>query len=374
MDDSVAPRTLYGWLVEGDSPTVLDVRSRTDFEAWRVDGPGVRAVQVPQVEFLAAQARGDVADLAAEHALDGPVVVVCAKGESSDHVAGLLREAGIEAANLEEGMRGWARLLVAREVPGGPEGATVVQYDRPATGCLSYLVVAGDAAAAVDPLRAFAGRYAADAADRGADLVAAVDTHVHADHRSAVRVLAAATGADPVLPAGAADRGLGYEVRTLADGDAVTVGDHALTAVDAPGHTPELQVLCLGDVCLTADALFLDGVGRPDLLGDDRHRERAATLYDTLHDVLLEFPGATVALPGHHEAGSVPEGEAFAAPLGDLRDRLELLGVDRTAFVDRVAAADRPRPVNHEAIVAWNLGRGETGGYELELGPNNCAA
>ncbi|ELK51143.1 metallo-beta-lactamase superfamily domain-containing protein, partial [Haloferax sp. BAB-2207] len=41
----------------------------------------------------------------------------------------------------------------------------------------------------VDPLRAFADRYVADARERGAEVVAAVDTHVHADHVSGVRAV-----------------------------------------------------------------------------------------------------------------------------------------------------------------------------------------
>ena len=69
------------------------------------------------------------------------------------------------------------------------------------------MIVNDGAAAVIDPLRAFVERYEADAADLGADVEYVLDTHIHADHISGLRELAAATGATAVLPAAAADRG-----------------------------------------------------------------------------------------------------------------------------------------------------------------------
>jgi hypothetical protein len=66
-----------------------------------------------------------------------------------------------------------------------------------------------------------------------------------------------------------------------------------------------------------------------------------------------------------------------AARLGELRERLDLRSVDREPFVERVLAAMPPRPANHETIIEVNLGRASADGeeaFELELGPNNCAA
>lgn len=205
----MTPEELATRLARGDPTAVLDARDRDEFAAWRVDGAAVTATQIPAIRFTQAEIRGTVDELAAEFRdAPSPVVVVCAEGRSSDHVAGLLSEAGVPAENLETGMDGWARVYRARDLPvgdaDGDRDATVLQYDRPSSGCLAYLVVVGDEAVVVDPLRAFADRYVADARERGAEVVAAVDTHVHADHVSGVRAVAERTDATPVLPAGAA--------------------------------------------------------------------------------------------------------------------------------------------------------------------------
>ncbi|USZ68985.1 MBL fold metallo-hydrolase [Halorussus salilacus] len=374
---SVSPEDLHERLARGERVRLLDVRNREEFEAWRIEG--AEATQVPYAEFAAAKARGDLGELAADLDLSGPVVAVCPRGEVSATVAESLREEGVDARNLAGGMGGWARVYVASELAVAPSGATatVVQYDRPASGCLSYLVVSEGQAAVVDPLRAFADRYVADAESRGADLAYAVDTHVHADHFSGVRRLAAETDAQAVVPEGARDRGLDFDARLLGDGDDLEVGSVTLTALHAPGHTTELTALVLGEVLFSGDALFLDGYGRPDLeRGEGGAAALAETLYDTLGDRLLALPDVTLVAPGHREPAATPrEDGTFVAPLGTVRERISLPD-DRGAFVSRVLDSLPPRPANYEEIIPANLGTEEVDddeAFELELGPNNCA-
>jgi glyoxylase-like metal-dependent hydrolase (beta-lactamase superfamily II)/rhodanese-related sulfurtransferase len=372
---SIAPRDLHRTVSAGDRVTVLDLRDRDEVGTWRIEGEGVTVRQAPMMRFVAAEAKGAVADLAAELDLREPVVVVCGEGEASDHVAGLLAGAGIEARNLAGGMEAWADLYPAAGIEVGD--ATIVQYHRPSSGCLSYLIASGDEAAVVDPLRAFVDRYVEDAAERGVSIAAAVDTHVHADHVSGIRTLAAETGARTVVPAGAPDRGLAFEAETIADGGTITVGEAAIEARHAPGHTSEMTALSVDGVLLAGDSLFLESVARPDLeRGSEGARDLAEQLHDTLGD-LRSLPEDTLLAPGHVAPGAAPrEDGAHAGRLGNLRERLDLLGLDRGAFVERVLADLPPRPANHERIIATNLGRetlGAAEAFELELGPNNCA-
>jgi glyoxylase-like metal-dependent hydrolase (beta-lactamase superfamily II) len=378
---SVSPADLHERIRRGESVHLLDVRNRDEFEAWRITGEGVAVEQVPYSEFAAAKARDEVADLVADLDVADSVVTVCPRGEVSATVADLLREQGIDARNLAEGMEGWARVYASREVPVAADEAdlTVLQYDRPASGCLAYLVVSGDEAAVVDPLRAFADRYAADAADRGANLKYAVDTHVHADHLSGVRRVADETGAQAVLPAGATDRGLAFDADLLDDGEELRVGDAALTALHAPGHTTELTALRLGDVLFSGDALFTDSFGRPDLeRGEEGAADLAGTLYDTLTDRLLALPDDTLVAPGHRTPDAAPnpdENGTFIARMDTVRERLQVPD-ERERFVERVLDSLPPRPANYEEIIPANLGTeslDDEAAFEVELGPNNCA-
>ncbi|MGB9958450.1 MBL fold metallo-hydrolase [Haloferax prahovense] len=376
----MTPEELAARLARGDPTTVLDVRNRDEFEAWRVDGASVTATQIPAIRFTQAEIRGTVDELAAEFRdAPSPVVVVCAEGRSSAHVADLLSETGVPAENLETGMDGWARVYRARELPIGDADATVLQYDRPSSGCLTYLVVAGDEAVVVDPLRAFADRYVEDARERGAEVVAAVDTHVHADHVSGVRAVAERTGATAVLPAGATDRGLDFDTRLVADGEAVSVGDAELVVVHAPGHTTEMTAFRLGDLLLAGDSLFLQSVARPDLEdGDEGAPEAARRLYATLTERYGEFADDTLVAPAHRGPREVPtENGAYVAELGTLRKRLGALSMEEAAFVSFVCSDMPPRPANYERIIETNLGRdllSDEEAFEVELGPNNCAA
>jgi glyoxylase-like metal-dependent hydrolase (beta-lactamase superfamily II) len=374
--DPIAPAALARAIDAGDRVSVLDVRDRDEIATWAIGGPSVEREHVPYARFLQAEVTGGVADLAADLDLDEPITVVCGRGEASDHVADLLAGAGVAARNLAEGMTGWAGVYRANEIEvEGP--ATIVQYRRPSSGCLAYLVHAGGEAAVIDPLRAFVDRYVGDATDRGVELRYAIDTHLHADHVSGVRRLAAETGAEPIMSEPAAARGVDG-VTTVADGETLELGDTVIEAIAAPGHTSGAFAFRVGDVLLTGDSLFLDGVPRPDL---EAGADGAGDLANTLHDTLtgrFDTDADLLVAPGHHGPSErLPADSPYTARLGDLRERLPAFSMERDTFVERVLDGMGPRPANHERIVAINRGRenpDDETAFELELGPNNCAA
>ena len=365
---AISAHDLYDRIRSG-GVSILDVRDREEFEAWPVDGPGVTAAHVPYMEFVSAQVTGDAADLVPE-SLEEPLVAVCGVGEASADAAATLQDEGVDAVNLEGGTEAWADLVVAHDL-----GEGVVQYERPSSGCLSYLLHDSDEAAVVDPLAAASERYAADAARRGLSVEYAIDTHVHADHVSGVRSLGEETDAERVLPAGATERDLAYDATLVSGGDALAVGKRELVVRQAPGHTTELVVLEWADDLLSADCLFLDGVGRPDLEDADRARELAGHQYDTLQATVFGFPDDARVLPGHVAADTALTDGGVVRHLGDVRDGLDLAARSRDAFVDRLTTDLPPRPANYETIVAINLGVQpvDEAMLELERGPNNCA-
>ncbi len=373
--ESLDPAALAAKLAAGDPVRLLDVRNRDEFETWRIDGPSVTTTLVPYMNWLQADAQDRVSERAADIDGEGPVVAVCGRGEASAYVAGLLTEAGVEAQNLAEGMHGWARVYEARTVREDP---TVVQYCRPSSGCLGYMIASGGEAAVVDPLRAFTDRYLADADEMGTDIVAVLDTHVHADHVSGLHELADATGARRVVPVPALERGVAFDVETVGDGETLDVGSVAIEAVRLPGHTTGMFGFVVGDVLLSGDSLSLDGVARPDLQDGPDPADLARELHTTLTDRLGRFDDDTRLAPGHYDPGTPPAtGDTYTARLGSVRDRLPVFEESAEEFVERVTGADIPEPANADRIVAINLGEetaSEDDAFELELGPNNCAA
>ena len=376
--EAVSPADLKEWLDGGEPVRILDVRASGEFEEWHLDAESAVVENVPYFEFLEG-----VSDDLIERVPrgEGPLTVVCAKGGASEYVAGLLLQEEIEARNLEEGMVGWGKIYESVEVSRYQGPGMVYQYQRPSSGCLAYLVVSDGEAAVIDPLRAFADRYVEDAADHGADLVYAIDTHVHADHVSGVRRLAVDSGAEAVVPARAVARGIDYDVdcATVEDGDELQVGDATVEVLATPGHTSGMTAYRVGNVLFTGDGLFTESVARPDLEeGDEGAPAAAAQLYDTLTERVLPLPDETLVAPAHFSDAATPAGDGtYTARLGDLAERMAALSLERGAFVEFVLDDMPPRPGNFEEIIETNLGLRDVDddeAFRMEQGPNNCAA
>ena len=376
--DTIAPDELKSRIDAGEDVTLLDTRMQSDYEEWRIDGENVTSINVPYFEFLEDDIDDDVLDRIPD---DRPVTVLCAKGGASEYVAGTLVERGYDVDHLEDGMNGWASIYETVEVEGYDGAGTLLQYQRPSSGCLGYLLYDDGEAAIIDPLRAFTDRYLADADDLGVDLKYALDTHVHADHISGVRDLDA-NGVEGVIPAAAVDRGVTYadDLTTAADGDAFAVGDATIETVHTPGHTTGMTSYLIDDGLLaTGDGLFVESVARPDLEeGDEGAPDAARMLYESLQERVLTLPDDTLIGGAHFSDAAEPAADGtYTAPIGQLVEEMDALTMDEESFVDLILSDMPPRPANYEEIIATNLGQNAVDNDEaftLELGPNNCAA
>jgi glyoxylase-like metal-dependent hydrolase (beta-lactamase superfamily II) len=134
----------------------------------------------------------------------------------------------------------------------------------------------------------------------------------------------------------------------------------------------------VGDVLFTGDSLFTESIARPDLEDPDAARNAAQTLYTSLQETILSLPEETIVAPGHFSPVATPRHDGtYVAELGDVRERMDFLSINESAFVEFIVSDMPPRPANFEAIIATNLGQrspDDEVAFELELGPNNCAA
>jgi len=376
--ESITPESLKAQIDDGEPVTILDARMASDYEEWRVDGESVESINVPYFEFLDEDIDDEVLARIPE---DEHVTVLCAKGGASEYVAGALADRGYDVDQLEDGMNGWASIYEAHEVTEYDGPGTLIQYQRPSSGCLGYMIYDDDEAAIIDPLRAFTDRYLDDADELGVDLKYAFDTHIHADHISGLRELVD-EGVEGVISEAAVDRGVTYadEMTLTNDGDSFAVGEATVETVFTPGHTTGMTSYLVGDSLLaTGDGLFIESVARPDLEeGDEGAPEAAAMLHESLQEKVLPLADETLIGGAHFSDAAEPAADGtYTAPVGDLVDRMDALTMDEQDFIDTVLADMPPRPANYVDIIETNLGQQEADDEEaftLELGPNNCAA
>lgn len=229
------------------------------------------------------------------------------------------------------------------------------QYYLDCLSHASYLIAdeTTGKAVVVDPQRDIS-EYLADAEDKGLTIELVLETHFHADFLSGHLELAQATGA-PIGYSSVAETE--FEIRPLADGERISLGEVELEIRHTPGHTPESMSIVIYEHAddetpygvLTGDTLFIGDVGRPDLLASVgfTRDELATKLYDSLHDKLLTLPDATQVFPAHGAGSACGKNLSteLTSTIGAQRqENYALLAPDRTSFIDLVTEGQPPAP------------------------------
>lgn len=185
------------------------------------------------------------------------------------------------------------------------------QFYLESLGHASYLV--GDEktgrALLLDPRRDVEV-YLESARMHGLRIAYAIDTHGHNDYLSGLSELRLRQDMEVLGFAGA---DLGYDHRSVTDGEVIEMGDLAFEVIHTPGHSPEHVSLLVYDHARGADpvlllaggALLVGDVGRPDLLGSpDDVAAAARASCRTIRRLLCRL-GDHVAVYPTHVRGSL---------------------------------------------------------------------
>lgn len=370
----ITPAELLAELEAGKELFILDLRNADEFAQWKVEAikGTVETLNIPYFEFLEDEDT-NVARLPQNR----EITLICAKGGASEYVAEMLESRGYSARNVKGGMQEWAVLYGAKTVA-ETERFSLVQFNRVAKGCLSYMVTSGNEALVVDPGRHI-DRYLSAAAAKGLTITGIIDTHVHADHISGGPELAQKLGV-PYYIADGDMKGSPLPHTELQDGDLVKVGDTTVKvlAIETPGHTPGSASLLVNDgYLLSGDTVFVESVGRPDLGG--QAKDWAYDLFETLYAKLDGVKDDVLVLPAHYSTGKeIRENGLVAERLGKVRAENEAFHVgDKEQFVAYILGDLPVQPASYDTMRLVNRGEfqaDEEKASELEIGANKCAA
>jgi hydroxyacylglutathione hydrolase len=244
------------------------------------------------------------------------------------------------------------------------------QFLNERCGCASYVIAwrKTHEAAIIDPAIE-TEPYEELLRERDFQLRYVIDTHIHADHVSGARRLAARYGGELCLHEMAQ---VAYPYRPLRDRQELELGTLRLRVLHTPGHRPELVSILIANparspepsMVLTGDSLLVGDVGRPDFGGGD-----VAAQYESLSN-LLRLPDWVAVFPGHFEG---PCGKGMcgrpSTTIGFERLYNPMARLDRREFITQLGKGILPRPLNMTAIEATNRGRADMAWAMLTSSP-----
>ena len=161
----------------------------------------------------------------------------------------------------------------------------------------TYIIASGEGREAliIDPVIEYSDEYSTILNNLDLKLVKVIDTHIHADHISALNELNKRTNCIRVM--GEKSKSEVIDLR-IKDGEKIKVEEVELQAIYTPGHTDCSYSFLMNDRVFTGDTLLINGSGRTDFQNGN-----AYDAYDSIFNKLLKLPEKTLVFPAHDYNG-----------------------------------------------------------------------
>ncbi|MFP4073823.1 MAG: MBL fold metallo-hydrolase [Actinomycetota bacterium] len=225
-------------------------------------------------------------------------------------------------------------------------------------GDSTHILIHDGIAIVVDPQRDL-DRFERVLNDHDADLRMVVETHLHNDYVSGGLAMSRQTGAELLMPAGAAPV---FRHRPAFHQEDVDLGSLVIRPIHTPGHTPEhtsYVVVFEGRerAVFSGGSLLVGSAGRTDLLGEERAESLARLQYGSVIR-LADLPDQ-VGLYPTHGAGSFcttsGAGDVTSTIGAEKKTNPVLLYEDEEAFVKGQLADLVPYPAYYRQMGPMNL-------------------
>ena len=362
-DTELTPESFHKQIQSGWNPLIIDVRNSQTYTDWHI----FNSINFPIMQLLARK------DFYESKYQNNELVLVCTRGKDSLAGAEHLQSKGLNARSLKGGLLAWNNIFDTVPIINDSD-LNLIQFRRVSKGCLSYFLYSGSEAIVFDPAHNIMP-YLQFAEEKEISILKVIDTHLHADHVSGARELVSKTGAELYLnPNDPFD----FDYNSVIENGSFTLKNQkAVRAIPTPGHTPGSTSFVMKKIgVLTGDLLFVDGIGRPDLL--DKTAEFAKDLYHSLTSQLAILPDDMFYAPSHHGKFEL---DHFNKPIISGIDSFKedkLLKSDEETFIQHSVekSSQTKQPGSYETIRLINMGKQmltQLQINEMEIGPNRCA-
>ena len=161
----------------------------------------------------------------------------------------------------------------------------------------TYIISSGKGREAliIDPVIENTNQYIKILKDMNLKLVKVIDTHIHADHISALNELNQQTDCLRIMGEKSSSEVIDIRVK---DNEKIKIENIELTSIYTPGHTECSYSFLMNDRVFTGDTLLINGSGRTDFQGGN-----ALDQYNSIFNRLLKLPDNTLVYPAHDYNG-----------------------------------------------------------------------
>ncbi len=161
----------------------------------------------------------------------------------------------------------------------------------------TYIISSGEGREAliIDPVIEHTNEYLKILEKLKLKLVKVIDTHIHADHITALNELNKRTSCTRIMGENSKSEVIDVKVK---DNEKINIENIELKAMYTPGHTDCSYSYFMKDRVFTGDTLLINGTGRTDFQNGS-----SFDAYDSLFNKLLKLPEKTLVYPAHDYNG-----------------------------------------------------------------------
>ena len=161
----------------------------------------------------------------------------------------------------------------------------------------TYVISSGEGREAliIDPVIEHTDEYLKILEKLKLKLVKVIDTHIHADHITALNELNKRTSCTRIMGENSKSEVIDLKIK---DNEKINIENIELKAMYTPGHTDCSYSYLMKDRVFTGDTLLINGTGRTDFQNGSSY-----DAYDSLFNKLLKLPENTLVYPAHDYNG-----------------------------------------------------------------------